>query len=227
MVSVGSGWHELLVDHAGASSRYWLVLPDGRAIADPASRCQPDGVWGPSEVVDLDRYQWRRPGWEGRPWHEAVIYELHVGAFTEAGSFKAAIERLPHWRHGHHRHRTIPSAVLRRPQLGHDGVLPFFRPAAGRPEICRPWLSAHDWESWFARVVYNHFGPREPPAGSGSGLFSRSSETPWARASIRGERRAPTHLKPAFTGAAHRWMASPGRCMRLRRTVRAHHRDLR
>src|ERR687883_12096 len=80
---------------AAAGDDYVFVL-DGRALPDPASRHQPDGLRGPSRVVDPNAFRWTDQGWHGgaEPEH-AVIYELHVGTFTEEGTFEAAIEHLP------------------------------------------------------------------------------------------------------------------------------------
>jgi maltooligosyltrehalose trehalohydrolase len=63
-------------------------------VPDPASRFSPDDVHGPSVVIDPQRFEWTDDAWRGRPWEEAVVYELHVGAFTEEGTFNAARERL-------------------------------------------------------------------------------------------------------------------------------------
>jgi maltooligosyltrehalose trehalohydrolase len=65
-------------------------------VPDPASRFQPDDVHGPSEVWDPQAYRWANSRWRGRPWREAVIYELHIGAFTPQGTFRGAIEKLDH-----------------------------------------------------------------------------------------------------------------------------------
>ncbi|MEI7997536.1 MAG: malto-oligosyltrehalose trehalohydrolase, partial [Methylococcaceae bacterium] len=68
---------------------------DGRLnVPDPASRSNPQDVHGPSQVVDATAFIWQDDGWQGRPWHEAVIYELHLGAFTNEGTFAAAMQRL-------------------------------------------------------------------------------------------------------------------------------------
>src|SRR4051812_7163161 len=82
MLPVERGWHELVIGGVAAGTRYCFVLADGLKVPDPASRYQPEDVHGPSEVVDPSTYAWRDTGWRGRPWHEAVIYELHIGAFT-------------------------------------------------------------------------------------------------------------------------------------------------
>ena len=89
------GWHTLTVTSAVAGARYRFRLPDGLAVPDPASRRNPDGVHEASEVVDPEAYDWQDDAWHGRPWHEAVIYELHVGTFTPEGTFVATRERLP------------------------------------------------------------------------------------------------------------------------------------
>ena len=94
MRAEADGWHSLLTDAAQAGSRYRFVLPDGMTIPDPASRFQPLDVHGPSEVIDPSAYDWHDADWRGREWEDAVLYELHIGAFTREGTFCAAIEKL-------------------------------------------------------------------------------------------------------------------------------------
>ena len=94
----GKGWHELVTCEAGAGTRYRYALRDGLKVADPASRFQPEDVDGPSEVIDPATYRWGDGDWKGRPWSESILYELHVGTFTEHGTFRSAIERLDHLR---------------------------------------------------------------------------------------------------------------------------------
>ncbi|MGH8148234.1 MAG: malto-oligosyltrehalose trehalohydrolase, partial [Rhodanobacteraceae bacterium] len=96
MQTVGEGWFELATDQARAGTRYRYLLPDGRAVPDPASRFQPEDVHGPSEVIDPAAYPWQDTAWRGRLWHEAVVYQLHVGAFAPEGTFRGAIDRLDH-----------------------------------------------------------------------------------------------------------------------------------
>src|SRR6195952_1042970 len=90
------GWYELITVGAHPGSRYQDVLQDGLQVPDPASRFQPEDVHGPSEVVDPAAYAWKDSDWSGRPWHEAVLYELHLGAFTPQGTFAGAITKLDH-----------------------------------------------------------------------------------------------------------------------------------
>ena len=74
---------------------YAYVLDGDGPFPDPASRCQPQGVHGPSAVIDPRSFAWSDDTWRGLPLEQAVLYELHVGTFTRAGTFAAAAERLP------------------------------------------------------------------------------------------------------------------------------------
>lgn len=95
MPARAEGWHEIFAPQAAAGSRYQFELPSGLRVPDPASRFQPEDVHGPSEVIDTAAL--RSEKWHGRPWQEAVIYELHIGAFTPQGTFRGAIEKLDHF----------------------------------------------------------------------------------------------------------------------------------
>ena len=121
---------------------YQFVLPDGVQVADPASRCQARDAVGPSLVIDPSAYHWRHQDWRGRPWREAVIYELHVGTFTPEGTFAGAIERLPYLAQlGVTAIELMPVADFPgRRNWGYDGVLPSPRtePTA-RPTSSRRW----------------------------------------------------------------------------------------
>src|SRR5260221_4323885 len=94
--AVGDGWFELTTDAARAGDRYRYVIDGETALPDPASRFQPDGVHGRSEVVDPAAFAWTDGDWRGRPWETAVIYELHVGAFTVDGDHAGVAGRLDH-----------------------------------------------------------------------------------------------------------------------------------
>ena len=91
MQAEAGGWHSLELD-CGAGTQYrYRVSPD-LAVPDPASRAQAEDVHGPSVVVDPAAYTWRCTDWRGRPWREAVLYELHPGAL---GGFRGVAEHLP------------------------------------------------------------------------------------------------------------------------------------
>jgi maltooligosyltrehalose trehalohydrolase len=88
------GWFELVTDAAKTGTEYRFLIDNAQEVPDPASRFQPRDVHGPSEVVDPAAFDWQDRAWHGRQWEEAVIYELHVGAFTPAGTFSLISESL-------------------------------------------------------------------------------------------------------------------------------------
>lgn len=182
------GWHELVTDRAGVGSRYRFQLPDGLCVPDPASRFQPDDVHGPSEVIDPSAYSWHCAEWRGRPWEEAVLYELHIGTFTPEGTFRAAIERLDHLvALGVTALEIMPVADFPGGRnWGYDGVLPFAPDSAyGRPEDFKALVDAAHARGLMVLldVVYNHFGPE----GNYLPLYARPfftdrHKTPWGDA---------------------------------------------
>lgn len=181
------GWHRLEVEGVHAGAQYKFVLPDGTEIADPASRYQPGEINGFSEVIDPAAYAWQDEHWRGRPWEEAIIYELHIGTFTPEGTFAAAIERLDHLQQlGVTALQIMPLADhYGRFNWGYDGVL-WFAPASqyGRPEDFKALVDAAHQRSMmvFIDVVYNHFGavgnalPRIAP------IFTKAHKSPWGSA---------------------------------------------
>jgi len=165
MNALEDGWHELVVSDAWAGTRYQFVLPDGLTVPDPASRFNPDDISGPSEVVDPRAYAWRDRSWRGRPWHEAVIYELHLGSFTSEGTLAAAQARLAELAElGITALELMPLAEFPgKRNWGYDGVLPFAPDAAyGTPEELKAFVdTAHALKLMvLLDVVYNHFGPQ-------------------------------------------------------------------
>ena len=188
MQPAGEGWHELVTDRARAGMRYRFVLPDGLRVPDPASRYQPEDVHGPSEVVDPAAYAWRDAGWSGRPWQEAVIYELHVGALTPEGTFRAAIDKLDHLvALGVTAIEIMPIGDFPGSRnWGYDGVLPYAPDSCyGRPEDLKALVEAAHARGLMVLldVVYNHFGPEgayiHPIAPQ---TFTDRHKTPWGAA---------------------------------------------
>ncbi len=188
MRATGAGWHELVTDCARAGTRYRFVLPDGLRVPDPASRYQPEDVHGPSEVVDPAAYAWRDANWSGRPWEEAVVYELHIGGFTPEGTFRAAIGKLDHLvALGVTALEIMPIGDFPgRRNWGYDGVLPYAPDSSyGRPDDLKALIeAAHDRGLMvLLDVVYNHFGPDgayiHPIAPQ---TFTERHKTPWGSA---------------------------------------------
>jgi malto-oligosyltrehalose trehalohydrolase len=182
------GFHELITGRAGAGTRYRFRIDERIEVPDPASRANPDDVRGASEVIDPRAFAWDDAGWSGRPWHEAVIYELHVGTFTPAGRFLSAIEHLPYLAAlGATAIELMPIADFPGTRnWGYDGVLPFAPDASyGTPDDLKHLVQAAHRHGLmiFLDVVYNHFGPEGnflyayAPA-----FFSDRHETLWGRA---------------------------------------------
>ena len=188
MRAAADGWYEVVSAQAAAGTRYRYRIDGARAVPDPASRFQPAGVHGSSEVVDARIYRWRETGWAGRPWHEAVVYELHVGTFTKAGTFAAAAAHLPSLAElGVTVVEIMPVAAC--PGVrnwGYDGVLPFAPQASyGSPDELRAFVDAAHACGLMVLldVVYNHFGPE----GNYLGLYAKPfftdrHHTPWGQA---------------------------------------------
>ncbi|OUL98248.1 malto-oligosyltrehalose trehalohydrolase [Variovorax sp. JS1663] len=188
MVRDNEGWHRLTLPAARAGDAYRFRLPDGLQVPDPASRSNPDDVHGPSVVVDPHAYDWQHDAWRGRPWEEAVIYELHVGCFTPEGTFTAASQRLPALAQmGITAIELMPLADFPgQRNWGYDGVLQFAPDASyGSPDELKALVDAAHGLGLMVLidVVYNHFGPEGnylhaycPP------FFNPAHQTPWGSA---------------------------------------------
>ncbi|HEX4509533.1 MAG TPA: malto-oligosyltrehalose trehalohydrolase [Burkholderiaceae bacterium] len=185
---VDGGWHELRVPDASAGTRYRYHLPQGIVAPDPASRWNPEGVHGPSVVTDPASHVWLHSGWAGRPWHEAVVYELHVGTFTEQGTYRAAVGRLPELAAlGITAIELMPLASFPGQRgWGYDGVLPYApQPAYGTPDELKGFVDeAHGLGLMvLVDVVYNHFGPEGNYLhGWCPHFFNPAHHTPWGAA---------------------------------------------
>ncbi|MFQ5561557.1 MAG: malto-oligosyltrehalose trehalohydrolase, partial [Nitrospinota bacterium] len=184
------GWHTVVTDRVIRGTEYLFQLENGFKVPDPASARQADTVHGPSVLIDHDVYDWRGDSeWKGRPWEEAVIYELHVGTFSEEGTFKGvqkqldqlvdlgitAIELMPVG--------SFPGSR----NWGYDGVL-LFAPANtyGEEDDLKDLIrAAHEKGIMvFLDVVYNHFGPEGNYfyVYAKSRFFETGKKTPWGDA---------------------------------------------
>jgi malto-oligosyltrehalose trehalohydrolase len=163
MPDAGGGWRELVAE-ASAGARYRYRIDDKLEVPDPASRCNPDGVHAASLIVEPRAFEWPDDAWRGRPWAEAVIYELHVGAFSPDGTFAGVEARLDYLAQlGVTAIELMPIADFPgHRNWGYDGVLEFAPHATyGAPDdIKRLVAAAHARNLMvFLDVVYNHFGP--------------------------------------------------------------------
>lgn len=182
------GWYEARVAEAVPGTLYRYRIDDQLSVPDPASRFNPQDVHGPSEVVDPGAYEWRDESWRGRPWHEAVVYELHVGTFTRSGRFAAVEARLDALvRLGVTAIELMPVADFPgRRGWGYDGVLLFAPESAyGRPEEFKRLIDAAHQRGLMVLldVVYNHFGPEGNYLHRyARNFFTSRHQTPWGDA---------------------------------------------
>ena len=211
MNAIADGWHELLSDQAGPGTLYSFVLPDGQEVPDPASRFQPSDVHGPSEVVDAESYEWHDSRWQGLPWEKAVLYELHIGTFTEAGTFLGAIERLDHLVDlGVTGIELMPIADFPgRRNWGYDGVLPYAPDSSyGRPEDLKALVDAahHRGLMVLLDVIYNHFGPDGNYLPALAPIFTERHKTPWGDG-INYDGRDSAPIREFVAGNAAYWIS--------------------
>lgn len=187
MEKADDGWFELTVSEAAAGDEYMFVLPDGKAVPDPASRAQADNVHGPSLIVD-PAYRWQNSGWRGRGWEEAVISEIHIGTFTPEGTFRAAAEKLKLLAEtGITAIEVMPVAQFAGNRgWGYDGVLHYAPHSAyGMPADFKAFIDAAHGLGIMVLldVVYNHFGPEGNYLHSyAPDFFRHDLDTPWGAA---------------------------------------------
>ncbi|AZF53506.1 Malto-oligosyltrehalose trehalohydrolase [Pseudomonas sp. R4-34-07] len=204
MLPQANGWFEVEVA-CPAGTLYRFNIDGERDVPDPASRAQALDVHGWSRVVDPLAYEWRHSHWQGRPWHEAVIYELHVGAMGGYAEVEKQLPRLAEL--GVTAIELMPLAQFPGERnWGYDGVLPYAPHSTyGTPEQLKHLIdSAHGHGlAVILDVVYNHFGPDGNYLGQyAKGFFQEDVHTPWG-AGIDFERR---EVRDFFLDNALMWL---------------------
>ena len=179
---------EKTIPAAKAGDLYRYRIDRGPQVPDPASRFQPQDAEGPSEVIDPAAFPWEDDGWKGRPWEEAVVYELHVGSFSQEGSYRGIQKKIQYLAEiGVTAIELMPlSDFAGKRNWGYDGVLPYAPDSAyGRPEDLKALVQAAHRAGLmvFLDVVYNHFGPKGNYLGLYSPqFFTDRYRTPWGAA---------------------------------------------
>jgi maltooligosyltrehalose trehalohydrolase len=182
-----SGYHLGVVEECPPGTRYRFVLDDGPPLADPASRLQPEGVFGPSAVADLGAHRWGEGAYRPKPLAEQVISESHIGTLTGAGTFDAAVAVLDELVEvGITALEIMPVAEFPGSRnWGYDGVFPFsVRASYGGPaglqrlveECHRRGLAV------VLDVVHNHQGPLGSVLDAYGPYFNQRYRTPWGPA---------------------------------------------
>ena len=183
-----TGWWAVDVPEAGPGTDYLFSIDGGPGFPDPRSEFQPEGVHGPSRVVDHDAFHWTDDLWRGAaPLSGALIYEAHIGTFTLEGTFEAAIEKLPYlFELGVTHLELMP--VVEFPGTrgwGYDGV-DLFAPhhAYGGPDGLKRLVDACHAAGIgvILDVVYNHLGPDGNYLGAFGPYFTSRYNTPWGEA---------------------------------------------
>jgi maltooligosyltrehalose trehalohydrolase len=185
--NVGGGYFDATVENCRAGSRYRYVLDGKDEFADPASRSQPDGVHGPSEVIDLGNFEWDDTTYHQRPLWDHVLYEVHIGTFSDGGTFDSAIDELDDLvALGVSALEIMPVAQFPgQRNWGYDGVFAFaVQNSYGGPHALQRFVSACHRKGLAVvlDVVYNHFGPEGNILDNFAPYFSDHYSTPWGRA---------------------------------------------
>ena len=178
------GWWEAHVSDAGPGSDYAFVLDGEHSLPDPRSMWQPNGVHEPSRVVDHSAFAWHDQPWHGVPLAGSVLYEMHIGTFTEEGTFDAAIERLDHLMDlGVDVVELLPVNAFDGPHgWGYDGVYWYavHEPYGGPDGLKRFVDAAHQRGIGVVLdVVYNHLGPSGNYLSHFGPYFTDTHQTPW------------------------------------------------
>jgi maltooligosyltrehalose trehalohydrolase len=183
---VSRGYHYGVVQGVKPGTRYFYRLDGNTERPDPASKFQPDGVHGPSQVID-PHFVWEEPPWPGMPLSNYVLYELHVGAFTAQGTFDAIVPHLDELKElGITAIEIMPVAQFPGDRnWGYDGVYPFaVQNSYGGPDGLKRLIDACHRRDLAVTldVVYNHLGPEGNYLHDFGPYFTDRYRTPWGSA---------------------------------------------
>ena len=182
------GYWEAILSELPAGTTYRYIIDDQNERPDPASRFQPKGVHGPSQIIDPSTFPWTDGNWQGIPLDAYIVYELHTGTFTSEGTFDSIIPQLPYLRDqvGITAIELMPVAQFPGTRnWGYDGAY-LFAPqnSYGGPDGLRRLVDACHAHGLavILDVVYNHFGPEGNYIGDFGPFFTEVYRTPWGSA---------------------------------------------
>ena len=181
------GWWMLESPMAAHGAGYAFIVDDGEPLPDPRSPWQPRGIHGPSRVLDHGAFPWTDSTWQPPPLSSAIIYELHVGTFTQEGTFAGASKKLDYLKDLGITHvELMPVNTFSGSRgWGYDGV-DLFAPheVYGGPEGLKTLVNACHEKGLavILDVVYNHLGPAGNYLGRFGPYFTRRYATPWGEA---------------------------------------------
>lgn len=203
-------WWTVTVPEAGPGTRYQYVIDGRDPVPDPRSRFQPDGIDGPSQLVDDASFCWTDQHWQARPLPSGMIYELHVGTFTAEGTFRSTIDRLDY----------LVDLGITHVELmpvnefsgdygwGYDSV-DIYAPhhAYGTPDDLKALVNAcHERGlAVILDVVYNHFGPAGNYLDMFGPYFTDAYHTPWGSA-VNLDHKGSAEVRRFFADNAKMWL---------------------
>src|SRR5680860_122890 len=205
------GYFYTEVPNISSGMRYLYVLDDQKERPDPASRFQPEGVHGPSCVMDHDDYKWKDYKWKGISLQELILYEVHIGTFTPEGTFEAAIQKIPYLKKlGITCLEVMPVAQFPGERnWGYDGVeLYAVQNSYGGPEGFKRLVDASHGEGLAVclDVVYNHLGPEGNYLHDFGPYFTKKYHIPWGDA-INYDNRESDHVRRFVIENALHWIS--------------------
>ena len=206
----GGGYYEASLSGVGPGSLYFYRINDAVDRPDPASRFQPHGVHGPSQVTDVG-FPWTDAAWPGLAWNDYVIYEAHVGTFTPEATFRAMTKHLDELVHlGVTALELMPVAQFPGDRnWGYDGVHPYApQNTYGGPEELKRLIDACHARGLAVvlDVVYNHFGPEGNYLAEFAPYFTERHRTPWG-AAINFDGPDSDPVREFFIGNALYWIS--------------------
>lgn len=187
LVKDSKGYWEKVISEVPAGTFYKFKLDGKESFPDPASLSQPVGVHSWSQIVDPSSLQWSDDSWKGIPLADMIIYELHVGTFTDTGTFEAVIDKLDHLLElGINTIEILPIAQFPgNRNWGYDGVYPYAAQSSyGGPEGLNRMIDACHQKgiAVIIDVVYNHMGPEGNYLSQYGPYFTEKYQTPWGAA---------------------------------------------
>lgn len=211
MEALPNGYFRLVIQGQDARRYLYDLGGNGQKLRpDPASRRQPEGVHGPSEVLQEEEFSWDDSGWRGLPLRELVFYEVHVGTFTPEGTFDGIIPRLRYLKElGVTAIELMPIAQFPgNRNWGYDGVFPFcVQNSYGGPSGLRRFVNACHKENLCVAldVVYNHLGPEGNYLADFGPYFTDRYHTPWGQA-LNFDGEYSDEVRRFFTENALHWI---------------------
>lgn len=205
-----AGWWRAEVDCESHGVDYAYCIDGGQPLPDPRSPWQPQGVHGFSRLLDHSRFRWRDAGFQPVPMDAAVIYELHVGTFTPAGTFEAVIDKLDYLRNLGITHLELMPVVEfgGGRGWGYDGV-DLFAPhhAYGGPDGLKTLVNACHAAGLavIIDVVYNHFGPEGGYATKFGPYLTEQHRSPWGQA-VNLDSQYSSEVRQFFCDNATMWL---------------------